>query len=314
MLGVLKPNIGGEIMERRVFLIFGSIVIVLLILNLFIKPSTFVSEISFEKLKDYANELKNKGLYVPAIEAYKNYLKNHQISKRVRANIHYIIAEIYRENLKDFDNALAHYIKIKYIDKNTPLMQNINQKIVECLENSGRYREAQLALESSTLIGSKKAKPTDTIVAKIDSDIITLNDFQQWYDRLPDEIKKKYASHQSKKELLRQYIGEELLYRMAMRKGYQNDPEILKQTFEIKKNLMMQKLLQEELTGKINITPNDLKLYYKANKEKYKNKPFEAVSQQVYNDLMQEKIQEQSQQLLKKMIQANKVEIFDGNL
>lgn len=301
-------------MDKRILIAFGIVVVVLLILNLLYKPSPYFSEISFETLKEYANELKNKGLYLQAIKAYNEYLKNPELSKRLRANIHYIIAEIYRDNIKDFDNALAHYIKIKYIDENTPLIQNVNQKIVECLENSGRSREAQLALESSTLMGKKRVNQSDVIVAKIDSDLITLNEFNQWYDKLPDEIKKQYPGQSGKRKLLQQFIGEELLYRMAMRKGYQNDPQILKQTFEIKKNLMMQKLLQEELRGKINITQNDLKLYYKANKERYKNKPFEMVSQQVYNDLMQEKIEEQSRQLLEKMIKANRVEIFDGNI
>ncbi len=301
-------------MNKRVLIIFGIVVIILLILNLFLKPSPYFSETSFETLKEYANDLKNKGLYLQAINAYKEYLKNPRLSRRVRANIHYIIAEIYRDNLKDFDNALAHYIKIKYIDENSPLTQNVNQKIVECLENSGRSREAQLALESSTLMGKKKVSQSDVIIAKIDSDLITLNEFNQWYDRLPDEIKKQYPGQDGKRKLLQQFIGEELLYRMAMRKGYQNDPQILKQTFEIKKNLMMQKLLQEELRGKINITQNDLKLYYKANKEKYENKPFEMVSQQVYNDLLREKMEEQSQKLLEKMIKANRVEIFGGNI
>jgi tetratricopeptide (TPR) repeat protein len=286
-----------------------SIFIIFFILNKIFKTS----EMSEEKEREYANELKSKGLYLQAIEAYKEYLEKNKTSKRLRANLYYTIAEIYKNNLNDYENALKYYIKIKYIDPNNPLMQNINQKIVECLENSGRSREAQIALEESTLINNENKKRSDTsvIVAKIDSDIITLQDFNNWYNRIPSEIKSKYPD---KKTLFKQFIGEELLYRMAIRKGLQNDPEILKETSEIKKRLMLQKVLNEELKSKINITENDLKLYYQANKSKYNNKPFNEVVQNIYNDLLQLKIEEQSKILFEKLLKANRVEIFDGNI
>jgi len=243
-----------NVMERKLIIGFGSLVTVLMLINLFLVPHSGNNGVSYEVLKEYGNELRSKGLYRHAIDVYEEYLKSGNISKRVRANIQYIIADIYRDNLKDFDNALAHYIKIKYIDPNSPLMKSVNQKIVECLENSGRTREAQLALESSTLMGSKKVEANDTVVAKIDSDLITLREFQDWYDRLSDDVKKEYSTREARKKLLQQYIGQELLYRMAVRKGYQNSPEVLKQLFDIKKSLMLQKLLQDELKSKINIS------------------------------------------------------------
>jgi len=78
--------------------------------------------------------------------------------------------------------------------------------------------------------------------------------------------------------------------------------------------LMLQKVLNEELKSKINITENDLKLYYQANKSKYNNKPFNEVVQNIYNDLLQLKIEEQSKILFEKLLKANRVEIFDGNI
>jgi len=287
------------------------LVIVFSLLILFSLPQQ--NELSFSEIKEYANELRDKGLYQDAIDAYKEFLKDKTLNKKIRSNIHYFIAEIYRDNLKNFDKALSHYIKIKYIYPDTPLLNNINQKIVECLENSGRSREAQLALQESTSINQKQSTPDSKIIlAKIDNDFITLQDFNTWFSHLPLELQKKYHTKQEKKKLLYQYINQELLYRRALRKGLQNDPEISKTLFEIKKNLMAQKLIQQEF-GNIKVSDNEIELYYKANKEKYK-KPLSQVYQQVKTDLLEEKIQEKSQEIMQKMLKANALKIFEDNL
>jgi len=298
--------------KKNLLLLINS-ALLLIIIALLLFPSSGANQMSFSKIKEYANELRSKGLFLQAIESYKQFLKNTSISKKTRSNLHYFIGEIYRDNLKDFDKALAHFIKIKYINPTTPLMNNINQKIVECLENSGRSRQAQLALEESTALNKSRTKESATILAKIDNDIISLADFNAWFDQLPDNIKTEYASKSKKKELLQQYIGQELMYRLALRKGFQNDPEILKKSFDVKKNLMAQKVIQEELYSQIKITPQEIELYYNAHKDRYK-KPLNQMIPIVQNDLLQEKMQEKSQELLSKMIKANSVQIFDDNL
>lgn len=303
MLELIKKNI------------YSFIIIILLALVLLfnIANNNSFSEMSYDNLKDYANELRTKKLYTDAIQAYEEFLKSSSVPKNTRANIHYFIAEIYSDNLKDFDNALAHYIKIKYIYPDTPLKNNINQKIVECLENSGRSREAQLALEESTSLNKKSdANKSSTILAKIDSDMITLEQFDDWYNELPQEVKNQFSTPDKRKVLLQQFISQELMYRMALRKAYQNDPDIIKKSFEIKKNLMIEKLMQSELLNKIQITQNDLNTYYNANKTRYKQ-PLSAIRDQVYQDIMREKMQEKSQEMLQKMVQANDVQIYDGN-
>ncbi|MBU1078752.1 MAG: hypothetical protein KKH98_15755 [Spirochaetes bacterium] len=292
-------------------LIIIFLILVLILLGGF-RTSPF-NELSLNDFKEYANELRSKGLYQQAIDAYRGFLNNGSISKNSRANIHYFVGEIFMENLKDFDKALAHFIKIKYIYPDTPLKESVNQKIIACLENSGRSREAQLALEASTSLKAEKKRKGERIIAKIDSDMITESDFNRWFDQLPQEIRRNYSSRESKKELLRQYVGQELMYRMAIRKGFQNDPEILNKSFEIKKSLIMQKLMQEELLDKIRIGQKEVETYYKANRDRYK-KPLQDIISIVKQDIMQEKIAEKSQEMLSRMIRANSVQIFDDNL
>ncbi len=304
-------NISEVVKKNLPSLVILAFLAALLMLNILQFAGSH--DMSFGNMKDYSNELRSKGLYEQAIESYKEYLKKTYTSKKIRGNTHYFIAEIYRDNLKDLDKALAHYIKIKYIYPDSPLMNNINQKIVECLENSGRSRAAQLALEESTALNkSGKKSGSSVILAKIDNDMITLADFNDWHDNLPDKIKKEFSGPRKRKELLRQYVSQELMYRMGMRKGLKNDPEVIKKSFEIKKNLIVQKLMQDEM-GRIKITQKDVELYYKANRDKYK-KPLNQVLQLVQQDFMQEKMQEKSQELISRMVKANSVQIFEANL
>jgi tetratricopeptide (TPR) repeat protein len=241
------------------------------------------------------------------------YLKNNTLSKKTRSNLYYFIGEIYRDNLKDFDKALAHFIKIKYIYPGTPLMNNINQKIVECLENSGRSRAAQLALKESTSLNRNNTKESSVILAKIDNEMITLADFNDWYSLLPDDLKSQFTTRDKKRELLKQFVSQELMYKMAMRKGLQNDPEVIKKTFDTKKSFMTQKLMQSELMSQIKISQKDIEMYYKANQSKYK-KPLQQVFQLVQQDLWQEKMQEKSAELINRMTKANSVQIFEDNM
>ena len=109
------------------------------------------SHLSFNDLQNYANELKNKKLYTQSIEAYKNFLSVNKFSKKFRANVNYIIAEIYNNDLNDYDNALAYYIKAKYFDPHSSYLSMINQKIIQCLEKSGRTIDAKNELGKQQL-------------------------------------------------------------------------------------------------------------------------------------------------------------------
>lgn len=84
---------------------------------------------------------------------------------------------------------------------------------------------------------------------------------------------------------------------------------------------MVQKYLQEEIAPQIKISTGDLQLYYKANLDKYaekdakgkvkRQKSFEEVQKQVSEDCIREKQQQAVQELLGRMMTAEKVEVYD---
>ncbi len=289
--------------RNMIIAIFGIVCIILA--ALLIVPKN--NNLGF--LNEYANELKLKKLSRQAIAEYQNYLNiQKDLPKKQIANINYIIADIYYNELKDYENALAGYIKIKYIDPNNELMPQINQKIVSCLENLGRSLDAQVALEDATFSGKNKKPSKDIMLAKIGSDLITQSQFETWLAKFPEDLKKKL----NKEDLLKQFIVSELLYRIAIRKGLENNADVLNKTFDFKKNIMIQSVFKDEVMSGIKIEPSDMKLYYEAHKKDFGTKTLEEAKEIVYQRLFQEKIQEASSKLLDRLAKAENVQIF-GN-
>ena len=125
-------------------------------------------------------------------------------------------------------------------------------------------------------------------------------------------------------QFLQQHIAEELLYDSAKRKGLEKDKDVLEGTFRAKKRLMAQKILEEELQGKIDIKEADVELYYKANKDKYaekdedgkiiRQKSFQESAQQVAQDLFLERQEEAYRELISRLTKAENVTIYEKKI
>jgi peptidyl-prolyl cis-trans isomerase SurA len=91
-----------------------------------------------------------------------------------------------------------------------------------------------------------------------------------------------------------------ILYKYAMKKGLEKDPEYLAELTEYENGLLSFKIDQEELWRKIKITPEDLQGYYESNISKYsftdsgkvKTRPFDEVKSEISNMLQQQKFKD----------------------
>ena len=122
-----------------------------------------------------------------------------------------------------------------------------------------------------------------------------------------------FKEKKGKLDLLKQYLGLLLLYDAALRKGFDQDPEIVKQTLEAKKGLMVDKYLASEIPAP-QISDSEVKLFFEANKEIFKDKKLEEVKDQIKFELFQQKRREAYNSLVAKLTQAEKVEIFEDKL
>jgi hypothetical protein len=277
--------------------------------------------VDIERQKEYANVLKEKGLFMHAIDELKKIQEMNGVSVKEKVNLSYIIGNIYMENLHDYENALAFYLKAKVFmpqGQETHLTE-LNSKIIECFERLGKSLDATQLMEKVTTINKKPEIPSGTVVAKIRNRNITKEELDNEIRKLPSYMQENYKDDTKKLEFLKHYIATELLYDSAKRRNLENDKNILERTFQVKKSLMVQKLLEEELAPKIKITDSDLKLYYEAHKKDFVEKKdkkeiqksFDEVKEQVRQAVLAIKEQEAYQELISNLLKAEQVTIYE---
>ena len=284
------------------------------------------NHISADQQREYANELYNRELYTQSIEAYQRYLDTYPMDANEEANIQFIIGNIYFDRLHDYENAMARYLKIKSVFPDSPLQNDVSKKVIECLERLQRSADAKQALDEATSLDPSQvieSRPGE-VIAKIGDKEITTGDLDFQISQLPDYVQSQIKDKKSKLQFLQQYIGTELFYDAAKRQGLDQDKEVIEGTFQAKKGLMVQKYLEGEIKSQVQIKPEDVELYFKANADKYaekddkgnvrRQKTFSEAGQEAAQDLARERQQKAYEDLLQRMMGAEKVEIYDGKL
>lgn len=279
-----------------------------------------------EKARNYANELYNRELFQQSAEEYINYLRSYNLSTEEQANISYMIGDIYFERLKDYENALAYYIRVKYFEPKEELRTQIDKKMVACLERLERTEDANQTLRESTSLEPEKIqrKRPGAVVARIGEREVTQGDIDFELNQLPPSVREMYSTKEKKLEFLNQYLLTEVLYKSAKNMGLDRNPEVIEAAFQSKKSIMVQKYLQDKISNEVQIEPSDVELYYEAHKDKYvekdeegnvvREKPFQEVQRQVAQDLAMEKQQEVYQRTAERLMRAESVQIYEDKL
>ena len=279
-----------------------------------------------DELREYAGALINKSLYQQAIDVYDQYLNEYDVDPQEQANVNYIIANTYFERIKDYEKALTYYLKIKHLYPESSFIDEVNKKVVACLERLERTEDAQQALDEAVQMDEedvRKQRPGE-VIARIGDREITQGDLDFELRQLPPSVRNQVVGPEQKRQFLREYVATELLYNTAKRAGLDKDPEVIEGTFQAKKSLMVNQLLQQRIAGKVNIERQDVELYYQAHKDKYaekddqgnitREKPLQDVYQKVQDDLMRERYMQKYQEMITRMFNSEGVEIYENRL
>jgi tetratricopeptide (TPR) repeat protein len=326
--GRTKEFFWSRMLPGLIFLLLIGI-LMLLILGKENQSSSSTSPQRVQEERDYATMLQGQGLYKQAIEAYRTYLASSNLDADKRAHIHYQMATLYREKLHDFAGAMAEYLRVKQLAPQSTLIPEINRRLVECLERMDRPLDAQRTLTDSTALKPRNEQKGEAVnvVAKIGDRLITLQDLHDEIQKLPAGMQAKYESPQSQLQFLQQYVARELLYDTALRRGFDQDPQVRENLDRLRKELMVQKLVSEEIQSRLQVTEPECRLYYEAHKAQYagnegrsaagsgssSGQDFTALRPRIEADLRKEKEQEAYQELMEKTLsaQAHEVQIFD---
>ncbi|MCK5256352.1 MAG: peptidyl-prolyl cis-trans isomerase [Deltaproteobacteria bacterium] len=271
--------------ERKLFdarsLFFSSAVLILFTvlatLILYSKGGNFAHIVSMKEEntihRELANKLKSVGIADEAIKQYENYFNTTQVDKRTRSNLAYTLGKLYLEE-SNYERALSWFYRVDMIDPETPLKSEVGSKIVHCLEMLGKFHAAEYALEARSSLEENQQGELKggTLVAEIGSRKITLREVDEALDALPPWMKEQFKGSEKKLEFMKKYVSDELFYRKAKKLEYDKDGELRKKTADFMKQLMISKVLEEDLKDKITVEEDDLKNYFKANQEHYKEK------------------------------------------
>ncbi|MBN2543727.1 hypothetical protein JXI42_12750 [bacterium] len=264
---------------------------------------------------EYANSLLNNELYNEAIFEFEEILRVYAPDAQKAANIIYTTGNIYYADLRDFKGALKQYLKLKTLYPDSPLLMEANKKIVSCLDYLGRSAQAQQTLEESVVLGEKSATPKGgKVVAKIGSRDITMRELNAALNRLPDYLLEEFKGPTGKYNFLNQYVGQELMYDMALRRGYDKNQEVIDDLHEVTRQILIRKIYQDEIGGKLEIKDEDIKFYYEQHKDEYADKTMDEAVQEIQKKLQMQKMQILEQELIRKMMDAEGVRFFPESL
>ncbi len=283
------------------------------------------SQLPAEKIREYANALYNRDLYQEAIEEYQHYLDYYPVKAQERASINFTIADIYFERLHDYQKALAGYLRVKHLFPESDLREKADKQIVACMERLGRSADAKQALDEATRLNQPEGEENrpGEVLARVGQKEITSGDLDFRIKQLPESIQKDISGREARLQFLQQLVATELFYEAAKRQGLDQDKEVIAGAFEAKKSLMVQKYLAAQISQSMNVTPDDVKLYYQAHKDRYvvkdgaeksRQKSFQEAAEEAAQDLTRERQQKAYSDLLQRMIKSEDVQIYDDKV
>ncbi len=137
--------------------------------------------------------------------------------------------------------------------------------------------------------------PPETILASFDGQTITLGEFNQLWEDIPEE----YKLQLNKSMVLDQMISEKLLIQEAKNMGLEEDEKVIEQIIEqirkITEQILVQTLIEREILDKVKVNDEEVLEYYEQNKDSFTEK--EQVH--LYNILLE--TEEEAQDILEQL-------------
>ncbi len=264
--------------------------------------------------KKLAGELADNNLPEAAIEEYGKILENIRLSNSERGAVNYLIGKIYFEDIGDYEKAAAFYIRARSLDENASYYNEAGKNLITCLERMGRRLDARRELDRQTSFEPDTGKVTGEIVAKVGSYDITLSDFNKAIQSLPPEMQDEFSDTEGRKQFLNRMIGRELLYHAALREGFDKTSRVRRDMKNLEKEYMVQYYTQEKIIPTIEPDTAELNLYYEAHKDKFDEKKFEEVREQVTKEYMAYISRKAVNEYIEKLMEAEPVQTFEENL
>lgn len=119
-----------------------------------------------------------------------------------------------------------------------------------------------------------KGKPAEkevkgTQLAKVDDITITENVVREEFDMLPAQIQEMFRKEGGMEDIVDELVKKELLYLESKKRGFDRDATFMRKVEDFKKRLMIERLLEEEIEKKTQVSDKEVKEYYDRNKSDF---------------------------------------------
>ena len=262
-------------MNKTVFILSFLSICLALGVTLFglnaIKQPSVSGTWTHEHQRALAGKLKSAGLILEAVKEYEDYLRTAPLDKKQLANLSYTLGKMYMKEGK-YEKALSLFYRTEIADPDTDLKTELGPKIINCLERTGKYNAAEYALNKRTSSKDEKKAKTGQVAAIIGDEKIYAEDIDASIDEMPEWMKKQVSTKEDKTEYLKKYVADELFFRKGIKLEYDKSPELRKRLARVERELIVNKVLEEEVKDKVKIEDRDLKNFFEANKSRYVEK------------------------------------------
>jgi peptidyl-prolyl cis-trans isomerase C len=113
-------------------------------------------------------------------------------------------------------------------------------------------------------------KENGKVLVTIDKEKITMEEFNKELDKIPMNMKMAVATESGKKSYLDRLIMKKLLLIEANKDKIENEKEFQTRLIDIKEQLLIESLLKKKISSDSQLSDEELKKYYDANKNKFK--------------------------------------------
>ncbi len=284
------------------------------------KPGAGVSEPEPAFWRRIGSKLSSVGVKEEAARYYIRYLDHADVPPDTRAQVCLAIAQSLKQAGK-LEEALGYLYQVEELAPHTNAAREAGALVVEVLDRLGLSQAAQTALSKRSSLDHKDTEASDAgpVVAKIGDRIVTRAELDEAMADLPPQVRSQLQQGDALKAFLSQYVAQELLYDKAVKRGLDKDPAVRRQVDQLQKQVVVNRLIEEQLKDKVRADEQDLRNYFQAHIDAFTPKggkapAFEDVKDKVIQAYLNDKAQTLGQALLNEAMAAQEVQIYPDAL
>jgi parvulin-like peptidyl-prolyl isomerase len=243
------------------------------------------ADLKAEPTRELALKLEKQGLNQAAAKTWQQYLQMVPADPEKKARIWYRIGTL-RQNNGDFEQALAAYYRSEAHAKSKDIADDLGRRVQECLEALGKFAALRYELAERVGVKPDKTDTGDVVLAEIGSRKITKSELDRRIEEVVDRqlaqmagqmtpeqrqkqkeaLVSRFGTSAERQRFLQQYLIEQVLYLKAREDGLQNEPAVRTAMLDADRSVLANEVVQRALASRIQITPEDVKTFYEANK------------------------------------------------